>query len=203
MVNVGAAPDGVDRDGVAPGGVVTLSPSPPRFSAASASAEPRRMHGIAVVSRAQLELLPATAAEARARAAVDAAAVLDAEASASGVCRQQRDRTRTLCLSAHMCVQRGIPRGTGGHDSSGFNWVRSFSLAHGFSWMRPFVVPPESMHAEGMFYALALFHISGLIPPATRKAAEGFTRGQPPSALNAIYGYRRVMRDCGRFLADL
>ena len=56
---------------------------------------------------------------------------------------------------------------------------------------------------ETWFTSLALFHIAVNLGASARRAARGFTQGQPQSALNAIYGWRRVMRDCGRYLADM
>jgi hypothetical protein len=48
-----------------------------------------------------------------------------------------------------------------------------------------------------------IFWIAPRMQPAPRKLAKGIGNAQPPSALQAIYGYRRVLRDCGRYLADL
>ena len=42
-----------------------------------------------------------------------------------------------------------------------------------------------------------------MIAPSARRRRAGFEQGMPTSALLALYGWRRVMRDCGRYIPDL
>lgn len=42
-----------------------------------------------------------------------------------------------------------------------------------------------------------------LVPSVKHTLASGFEQGMPTSALLALYGWRRVMRDCGRYIPDL
>eukprot|EP00966_Prymnesium_polylepis_P306299 7078159-Prymnesium_polylepis.1 len=39
--------------------------------------------------------------------------------------------------------------------------------------------------------------------PAARTRAQGFSRANPDSPMLAIYAWRRVLRNCGRYLADM
>jgi hypothetical protein len=56
---------------------------------------------------------------------------------------------------------------------------------------------------EVWFTVMALAWISKMIAPSARRKAAGYGQGQPTSALLAIYAFRRVMRDCGRYLPDM
>ena len=72
-------------------------------------------------------------------------------------------------------------------------------------WMRPKIGSPHiNVTNEVWFTSLSMFWIAHCaIDPSARRRAKGYTQGMPPSALLAIYGYRRVMRDCGRYLCDM
>ena len=188
---VAAAAGGAD---VEAGGAAHLSPSPTRPNT--------RQHGVAAFAP-DLASLPVTADAARARAAVQASNRLLAEALAIGATPAQMDATRATALQAHACVGRGIHRGTLGHDSSGFNWMRRFGLAHGLSWMRPLVSAVVDVVVEVNLVAMACFWIAREMPSCARRAADGYTRAMPPSALSAIYGWRRVIADCGCYLASM
>ena len=184
-----------NEDGETEGrGATHLSPSPTRPST-------RQLCGS--VAAPDLASLPATADAARARAAVQASDRLLAEALALGATPAQLEATRGTALRAHACVGRGIPRGTRGHDSSGFQWMRRFGLAHGLSWMRPLASSAVDIVTEVNFVAMAVFWIAGVMPSCARRAADGYTRAMPPSALSAIYGWRRVLADCGCYLASM
>jgi hypothetical protein len=64
--------------------------------------------------------------------------------------------------------------------------------------MRPRYVPPHLQHQESRFAALALYYIVSEMSPAPRTLAKGIDQAKPPSGMLAVYGWRRVMRDCGR-----
>ena len=53
------------------------------------------------------------------------------------------------------------------------------------------------------WYVVLILFMSINMKPAARTAAKGYTMAKPDSPMNAIYAYRRVLRDCGRHLADL
>ena len=104
---------------------------------------------------------------------------MEEQAATTGASREQQASTRELCLQAHACMTRGIPRGTLSHDSSGFNWVMRFGRAHGLTWMRPFFVPAALEHVQRLFVALFVFWIAGEMPPAPQRARMGYTDAQP------------------------
>ena len=112
--------------------------------------------------------------------------------------------TRALIVASKTCAHEGIPINTGYHDSWGFKWASSFCTEHDMPVMRPRLNSPHvDPDAEAEAMALMLFWIAPRMKPSPRKAAKGILNAQPPSALQAIYAYRRVQRDCGRYLADM
>ena len=185
-----------------------LSPTPPRASTtqwlgprvharSSPVASTRVGEGFASVSPQ-----PLTAAAARAAAAVESAAQLTGSASAT-TSAATRQELRALCTAAHFCEVQGIPRGTKSHDEWGFKWVRKFAERFGLRWMTPRHALPHEARTLERFVALALFHIVPEMQPAPRTLAKGIDQAKPPSGMNAIYGWRRVMRDSGRFEPDM
>jgi len=56
---------------------------------------------------------------------------------------------------------------------------------------------------EVWFAILALVWTAQMIAPSARRRRAGYGQGMPTSALLALYGWRRVMRDCGRYTPDL
>ena len=61
----------------------------------------------------------------------------------------------------------------------------------------------EDALCEVWFAILALVWIAQMIAPSTRRRIAGYGQGMPTSALLALYGWRRVMLACGRYVADL
>jgi hypothetical protein len=189
----------------------SLSPTPPR---ASSSHLPRARARSSPIQNGEASSSgydatrsdspqPLTAAAARAAAAIETADQVVASSSLSSAHPAAARDLRALCAEAHRCEMEGIPRGTRGHDEWGFKWVRTFGEVSGLRWMRPRYVPPHLHHIESRFAALALYYIVPEMKPAARTLAKGIDQAKPPSGMLAIYGWRRVMRDCGRHEPDM
>ena len=65
------------------------------------------------------------------------------------------------------------------------------------------VTSEHEKQEELYFTVLALVYIARNIQPGSRRRAQGVLAGKPSSALLYIHGFRRVMRDCGRYLPDM
>ena len=147
---------------------------------------------------------PATAAEARRRAAVDVAQQLASHDSNYALFPDRPEVLRGVIVDATAARDAGIPHGSVKADEWGFKWVKKFCEKTGNLWMRPrAVVSAVDVLCEVWFTILAIVWITQMIAPSARRAQAGYTQGMPTSALLAIYGHQRVMRDCGRFTPDL
>ena len=146
---------------------------------------------------------PLTAQQARRAAALATANTLAQDATAYAICPGEPGRLKALCVGAAAARNAAIPSGTRGVDSWGFAWVVRFCTEHNTPWMRPHVVEPEWQQREAYLVALALLWISMHMAPSAQRRARGYDEAMPDSALNAIYGWRRVLRDCGRHLAPM
>ena len=135
-------------------------------------------------------------------AATEMAAAFYDSCRSGGSQHPRASQLANLGLDAHLCASLGIPRGTRSHDSSGFNWFKSFAQEHGLPWMRPRVVAPDKAHAESWFAAMAVYWIAPRMMPSKRTKERGIGEAKPTSALAAFYGWRRVQRDCGRHVCD-
>ena len=56
---------------------------------------------------------------------------------------------------------------------------------------------------EAYFTALALMWIAAAMPASARRRRAGYEQGMATSALLAIYAFRRVQRDCARYLPGM
>lgn len=149
---------------------------------------------------------PLTAKDARLAANRHVADSLTANTSEFAICPNDPDRLRQLVGNVGLALMDGIPNGTLSADEWGFKKVRLFAMDMGPSvrWMRPRVGSPDvDVVNEVYFTAIALFCIAQSMHPSARRRARGFDAAQPPSSLNAVYGWRRVQRDCGRYLCDM
>ena len=147
---------------------------------------------------------PANAAEARRQAAHDVAYRLVTHESQYALCPDRPDLLRGIIIDAAEARDAGIPHGTAGADEWGFKWVKRFAEATGNPWMRPrSVATSTDVLCEVWFAIMALVWIAQMIAPSARRRRAGYEQGMPTSALLALYGWRRVMRDCGRFTPDL
>ena len=147
---------------------------------------------------------PQTAAEARRQAAHDVAHRLTTHESQYALCPDRPDLLRGIIIDAAEARDAGIPHGTTGADEWGFTWVRRFAEATNNPWMRPRSVSTSTdVLCEVWFAILALVWIAQMIAPSARRRRAGYGQGMPTSALLALYGWRRVMRDCGRYTPDL
>ena len=99
---------------------------------------------------------------------------------------------------------RSIPHGTASADEWGFAWVRRFGMATGCAWMRPRAATTAAeVTREIYFTIMALVWIAHMMAPSVRRRRQGYGQGLPTSSLLAIYAFRRVIRDCGRYLPDM
>ena len=147
---------------------------------------------------------PDNASDARRRAARDVAQRLIAHDSQYALFPDRPEVLRGIVVDAAAAREAGIPRGTASADEWGFQWVRKFGLATNNRWMRPRAAPTaEDALCEVWFAILALVWIAQMIAPSTRRKMAGYGQGMPTSALLALYGWRRVMLACGRYVADL
>ena len=147
---------------------------------------------------------PDNASDARRRAARDVAQRLIAHDSQYALFPDRPEVLRGIVVDAAAAREAGIPRNTASADEWGFQWVRKFGLATNNRWMRPRAAPTaEDALCEVWFAILALVWIAQMIAPSTRRKMAGYGQGMPTSALLALYGWRRVMLACGRYVADL
>ena len=146
---------------------------------------------------------PTTAHDARRAAALTTANTLANDDTAYAICPNDPSRIKKLCVEAAAARHAAIPKGTSGSDSWGFTWVMRFCTEHDTPWMRPRHVEPEWHEREAYLVALALLWLSMHMPPSARRRARGYDEAMPDSSLNAIYGWRRVLKDCGRYLAPM
>ena len=147
---------------------------------------------------------PETAADARRWAARDVAKRLIEHDSIYALCPDRPEVLLGVVVDAAAAREAGIPRGTASADEWGFQWVRKFGIATNNRWMRPRAAPSaEDILCEVWFAILALVWIAQMIAPSTRRKMAGYGQGMPTSALLALYGWRRVMLSCGRYVADL
>ena len=147
---------------------------------------------------------PQTARDARRAAARQVAVSLQEDESQYALCADRPELLHGLVIDAATARDAGIPHGTASADEWGFAWVKRFCAATGNFVMRPRAVEStlESMR-EAYFAMLALLWIARMMPPSSRRKAQGYGQGKTTSALLAMYAYRRVMRDCGRYLPDM
>ena len=148
---------------------------------------------------------PLTAGAARRASHTRLADELADNTSPDAICPDDPERLRAMIVGAGVTRDAGIAHGSKGADENGFKWVREFAQGMGptVRWMRPFAHTAVNVLNEVWFTVLALCHICLHIAPSAKRKARGFTVGQPTSGLQAIYGWRRVMRDCGRHLCDM
>lgn len=135
---------------------------------------------------------PISAAAARRSAAVELAYSLVANDTPYALLPSDPSLLRALCVSS--ARQRGdaIKANTLRSDAWGFGWAMRFAQAHDTPWMRPRVGPPLIEEAnEVAFTCLLLVWLCHQMRPCGRSRAAGLP-------LNAIYAYRRVLRDCQR-----
>lgn len=149
---------------------------------------------------------PTTAAAARAAAAGDLATTLARDTSKYALLQGRPEALADLCEEARALRDEGIKKGTEKRDSWGFNRVKlvceSAELCS--PMMRPRVgeVSAASAQRESFWAALLVMKLIMVIAACPRNAAKGVMQGKPASALQAVYGYYAVQRDCGRYVPD-
>ena len=146
---------------------------------------------------------PSTAAKARAASTASISDALIADKSPYALCPDDPDRLRGMVGQVRQAKDAGIPKGTRGADDNGFKWAKAFGEATNTRWMRPRKGDPAVCEiVETYFTSLLLMFICQNIAASRRRQRKGYTKGQPTSAMQAIHGFQRVMRDCGRVVAD-
>ena len=150
---------------------------------------------------------PTTAKAARTQISRAVAEQLSSVATEYAICPDDPDKLRRMVCDIGDVKTDTIKFGTAKADEWGFKKVMMFCQDMGptVRWMRPRINSPLIDEVnEVWFTALALFWIAqcGMEPSARRKA-RGYNQAQPPSALLAIYAWRRVQRDCMRYLCDM
>ena len=147
---------------------------------------------------------PPTARAARRWAARDEAAHLQLDESKYALCSDKPELLAGLVIDATDARDAGIPHGTASADEWGFAWAKRFAIATGNAWMRPRAVfTALDVRREVMYFILMLVWISQMIAPSARRKSAGYGQGKPTSALLAVYAYRRVLRDCGRYIPEM
>lgn len=147
---------------------------------------------------------PSTAALARQTATRDIANQLASDDSKYALCADRPELLRGLVIDAGAARDAGIPHGTSNADEWGFRWVRRFAESIQNPWMRPREAPTAvDQLRETYFTIMAIMWIAQMMAPSSRRRQAGFGQGKPTSALLAVYAWRRVMRDCGRWLPDM
>ena len=146
---------------------------------------------------------PATATAARRAAALTAADHMADDDTKYAICPDDPDRLRSMCIDASAARSNAIPKGTRNADEWGFGWAVKFGSEHDTPWMRPRVVEPKWVDREAHLVAFMLMWFAINMRASTQRAARGFQQAMPDSPMNAMYAYRRVLRDCGRYLAPL
>ena len=146
---------------------------------------------------------PISALAARRAAALTAADRMAGDDTKYAICPDDPDRLRSMCIDASVARSNAIPKGTRNADEWGFGWAVRFGKEHDTPWMRPRVVEPQWVDREAHVLAFMLMWFAINMRASTQRAARGFHQAMPDSPMNAMYAYRRVLRDCGRYLAPL
>tara|TARA_B110000503_G_scaffold47688_1_gene77649 strand:- start:114 stop:5735 length:5622 start_codon:yes stop_codon:yes gene_type:complete len=162
-----------------------------------------KRHGTSRAVDNSEERQPATASAARKAAALHDAELMVNDDTPYAICPSDPVRLRAMCVEASSSRIAAIPKGTQAADEWGFGWAVRFGKEHDTPWMRPRVVATEFITREVHILAFMLMWWAIQMRPSTARAARGFTQAMPSSPMNAMYAYRRVLKDCGRFLAPL
>ena len=156
--------------------------------------------------RARWSPQPKSAASARAAAAGDLAATLANDSTKYAIMQGRPEALADLCEEAAALRRDGAKKGTDKRDTWGYNKVSQVceSAELGSPVMRPRVheIDAAGRGREAFWAALLVMKLIMVIAPCARNAAKGITQGKPASALQAVYGYYNVQRDCGRFVPD-
>ena len=147
---------------------------------------------------------PETAQAARHAAARDVATRLAGDSSEYALFPDRPDVLRGIVIEAAETRDAGIPKGTRTSDEWGFAWARRFGAETNNRWMRSRAANGAlAVLREVYFTVILLIWITQMMAPSARRRREGYGQGKPTSALLAVYAFRRVMRDCGRYLPDM
>ena len=157
-------------------------------------------------SRARWSPQPQSATAARAAAAGDLAATLANDTTKYAIMQGRPEALADLCEEAAALRNEGAKKGTDKRDTWGYNKVKMVceSAELNSPVMRPRThdIDTAGRGREAFWAALLVMKLIMVISPCARNAAKGVTQGKPASALQAVYGYYNVQRDCGRFVPD-
>ena len=140
---------------------------------------------------------------ARRRAATETANQLANDDSPYAICPGEPDRVREMVLDACKKRDSSVPAGSAKTEAWGFAWMARFGRAHNTPWMRPRRGARINETLETWFVAFAILWLCVMMQPSARTKARGFDKAKPDSALGAVYGWRRVLHACGRYLAPM
>ena len=147
---------------------------------------------------------PLTAAAARAACARSTADDLTADNSAYAICRDDPQLLHDLVMQINSAKAAGLPKGTASADAWGFGWAVAFGKDTNTRWMTPRLSDPNiNMVTERWRTSICLFWVAHHMSPSARRRKQGFDKAKPTSPLLAIYGWRRVLGDCDRYVSDM
>ena len=195
-----------DRPEGAPGGLDAAWERAQQSEAAKSSSEGDELPSITTRKGDALGARspqPTTVEAARRAAARELAHKLANDDSPYALCPDQPEKLLKATIGAAEARMAAIPHNTRSSDAWGFGWAMRFGCHFNTPWMRPRHVGPAEVAREVHFYVMFLMFMAIEMKPAARTKAKGFTQAKPDSPMNAIYAYRRVLRDCARYLADL
>ena len=180
-----ARPSDRDTSGIPTDAAATVSEGPPR---------------------ARWSPQPQSAAAARAAAAGDLAATLAGDTSKYAIMQGRPEALADLCEEAAALRNEGAKKGTDKRDTWGYNKVKmvceSAELNSPIMRPRTHDIDTTGRGREAFWAALLVMKLIMVIAPCARNVAKGVTQGKPTSALQAVYGYYNVQRDCGRFVPE-
>ena len=149
---------------------------------------------------------PITAKAARAAYASSTAERLSSINTEYAICPDDPEKLKHMVAEAHAAGLAGIPKGTNAADEWGFKHMVGFAQDCGptVRWMRPRVGSADiDEENEAWFVSCAAGYLAQVVKPSARRRKRGYTQGLPTTPLLAIYGWRRVQKDCGRYLCDM
>jgi hypothetical protein len=147
---------------------------------------------------------PLCAHTARKAAARHTADRLTENTTEYALCRDNPAMLRGFLMGIADAKTRGIPKGSAAADEWGWKWARAFGADTNTRWMTPRIGSSDiDPTTERWRTAVCLFWIAQHMSASARRQRLGFEKAKPTSPLLAVYGWRRVLRDCDRYLSDM
>ena len=137
---------------------------------------------------------------------MDLASSLASDTSKYAIMQGRPEELAALCEEARCLRDEGAKKGTSKRDAWGYGRVRlvceSEELTSPIMRPRAALIDDGGRWRESFWAALLLMKLILVIGPCPRQKAKGVTQGKPASAIQALYGYYSVQRDCGRYVPD-